>query len=773
RLEDLLAQVRDGHCQLGPLEIERCVLIVDRLDDFLGRVRAGERIRSDLVDHFMDEELPQLLAELEAEESAPETTVEPEAVEANSDVDEDEIEISAVSSAADGTVFELRVEEEATTDPEPEQDAEPRKELSRFATESPSDIVRKLASMAEEIERQKVVEQEEKAQSEENSGRQEEVRHNTQDADIKEVKATEQSKELPVEVPKEESTKPAPLATSAFQSIVPKPVKAPVVETIDLPKEHQLSTESSLPNFVRQAISNQRQQPTAASGSARVPGKLLDSLLSQSAESLVAQQRVENRIDEFLTTGSQLRQWKYDWIETSCHIQQILRQRQNDDSSASDSAEVEQLLSLMQQFINETGERIQTIASSFDEASGQLSDERRQMATVSDAVHDQIQQLRMVPFSQACRGLERTARDVAKATGKKIKIKVEGDTVALDRSVIEGLRDPLIHMVRNACDHGIEMPDVRKEHGKTVIGHVTVDARPGNGHVEISVSDNGAGLNMAKLRERAASLRLAENTSEQELARLIFLPGFSTKTEVSNFSGRGVGMDVVKSQIEALHGTVDVESKEGVGSSILIKVPLTLTRQHVMSFRAGGRVFGVSTANVERVMITTLSDLEQSDDGIFLNASGVEKVRVAVVAHCLGIAAMPAINDNLVNVIIVHHGEDRLALVVDEIIAERDAIVKGLGPILRRVRLVSGAIILPNGRPAPLLHLGSIVPVAIVRTYDDWLRLLNRKSVDLVVSDVDMPGMDGFMLTRAIKNSQQFEDIPVVLVTARDDAAST
>jgi two-component system chemotaxis sensor kinase CheA len=349
---------------------------------------------------------------------------------------------------------------------------------------------------------------------------------------------------------------------------------------------------------------------------------------------------------------------------------------------------------------------------------------------------------------------------------------------------------------------------------------VTVAAALRGAHVEVTVADDGRGLDVAAIRARARQQGLAAPADDRDLARLLFTPGFSTAKTLTSVSGRGVGLDVVKAQVEAMHGSVEVFSEALRGTRFVLTVPLTLTTVSALLVVAGGQTYALPTAGVRSLVRFTRGDLRPLGGCDVLTLDG-QPLRVADLAQVLGLPHGQAEPRARQVAVVVAVGQERAALVVDGALDEQETVVKGLGPRIRHTPLVSGATLLPSGRVALLLNLGAVLeavagggaaslsattPVptsaqgaptphrllvaedslttrALVKSIleahgyqvdtaadgqDAWGRLQERR-YDLVVSDVDMPRMDGFALVEAIRGSGRLARLPVVLVTAREN----
>jgi two-component system chemotaxis sensor kinase CheA len=442
----------------------------------------------------------------------------------------------------------------------------------------------------------------------------------------------------------------------------------------------------------------------------------------------------------------------------------------------------------------------------------ELLSDRLMLTQAVSGLDEEVRRARTLPFAEACEGLERILRDVARGTGKQARLELDGGALELDRSLLQGLREPLLHLVRNAVAHGLETPEERHRAGKAEEGRVTLAARLTGGRVQVSVEDDGRGLELDSIRARARAKGWEVPEDAATVARLIFQPGLSTASLVTAVSGRGVGLDVVRSHVEALRGQVDVSFRPGAGTRFVMDVPLTLSTLRVLRVSAGGQHFALPAESVERLLRLAPTEVRQLE-GRALWADEKELVPLTSLAAVLGLPAQPP-RARLATVVLTT-GHLRAALAMDEVIAEQEVLVRGLGSRVRRARHVSGVAVLPDGRMELLLQPASLVRAAegrpttaplfpvpaaqrkrprILLAEDSpttraleqslleaagyevlacadgaeaWERL-QRTGADALVSDVEMPRMDGFALTEAVRASPRFSRLPVVLVTARD-----
>ncbi|MFO0582415.1 MAG: chemotaxis protein CheA [Anaeromyxobacter sp.] len=325
-----------------------------------------------------------------------------------------------------------------------------------------------------------------------------------------------------------------------------------------------------------------------------------------------------------------------------------------------------------------------------------------------------IMKARMVPIGPVFYPHARTVRDLSTAQGKHARLVVEGADVEVDTSVVEQIRDPILHMVRNALDHGVETPDARRAAGKDPMATVTLRAFQEAGSMVIEVQDDGAGLDRARIAAKAAAKGILEDpsrASDEEIARAIFEPGFSTNDVVTDVSGRGVGMDVVRRNVEALRGSVGVSSAPGQGTTISMRVPLTLAI--IQGFRVR-----ISDQTYILPLDAVVECLELPAGGDANAVTGVMNVRGKPLAY-LRLRAMfgvPARAGARENIVVIRHGGHTAGLAVDALLGESSTVIKPLGALFRNLPGVAGSSILGDGRVALILDVGGLVREALKRT---------------------------------------------------------
>lgn len=336
-----------------------------------------------------------------------------------------------------------------------------------------------------------------------------------------------------------------------------------------------------------------------------------------------------------------------------------------------------------------------------------------QMDRVTTDLQNVVMKVRMVPVGQVFNRFPRMIRDLSRELNKEVNLIIEGEETELDRTVIDEIGDPLVHLLRNALDHGVEHPDDRKACGKDPVGEVRLIARHEGNNVVIMVEDDGKGINPDIIKAKAVEKGLitqadADRMDASEAVRLVFLPGFSTASVITDVSGRGVGMDVVKTKIESLGGMVDVETKINEGSKFKIRLPLTLAIIQALMVKVCEEIYAIplgsidSTINIKADQIKTI----QNQEVILLRGQIIPIVRLANVLKVED--NMPQNTDELF-VVIVHMGDHRAGVIVDTLIGQQEIVIKSLGKLLAGIKVIAGATILGNGQVALILDVGSLI----------------------------------------------------------------
>ncbi|MGQ0700073.1 MAG: chemotaxis protein CheA [Panacagrimonas sp.] len=344
---------------------------------------------------------------------------------------------------------------------------------------------------------------------------------------------------------------------------------------------------------------------------------------------------------------------------------------------------------------------------------GEIARAVRDLDFITRGLQGTVMQVRMQPVGKVFSRFPKLARDVARGLGKQIEVTLIGQETDLDKNLVEALGDPLMHMVRNSVDHGIEMPDVRVAKGKPAAGQLKLEARQEGDHIRITVRDDGAGIDPERIRNKAVEKGLlttdaAARLSHDESLQLIFLPGFSTKEQVSDLSGRGVGMDVVNNAILALNGSIHIESQPGHGSAIHLRVPLTLAILPALMVDAGKRQFALPLAMVADVFALDPHSIRKVGSWNVVPLKR-ENLRLIDLEDWAGAADTTATSGNSRHVVVVMLAEERFGLIVRQVRGREEVVIKPLGASLRGLAGVAGATVTPQGRVALIVDIPGLV----------------------------------------------------------------
>lgn len=341
----------------------------------------------------------------------------------------------------------------------------------------------------------------------------------------------------------------------------------------------------------------------------------------------------------------------------------------------------------------------------------ELTETLEQMDRVTTDLQNIVMKVRMVPVSAVFNRFPRMVRDVSKELNKEINLTIEGEETELDRTVIDEIGDPIMHLLRNSLDHGVEHPDDREAKGKPRTGEVGLIARHEGNNVVIMVTDDGAGINADVIRRKAVekgmiSQEEADKLDDADAVRLIFLPGFSTAEKITDISGRGVGMDVVRSKIEALSGHVDVETKIDEGSVFKIKLPLTLAIIQAMLVKVQEEMYAIPLGSIDSTINIQPTDIKtvRNKEVIVLRGEIIPIIRMEETLQ------VPHVKDSdEIFVVVVHAGEAKAGIVVDNLIGQQEIVIKTLGNLFAGLKMFSGATVLGDGRVALILDVATMM----------------------------------------------------------------
>lgn len=334
------------------------------------------------------------------------------------------------------------------------------------------------------------------------------------------------------------------------------------------------------------------------------------------------------------------------------------------------------------------------------------------LENVTTNLHESVMKVRMVPIESVVSKFPRMIRDLSKKLDKKMELYMTGEETELDRTVVDEIGDPLMHLLRNSADHGLESADVRVQRGKPAVGSIFLDAYQDGNNVVIEVRDDGNGIDVEAVKNKAlergaVTPEQAANMTDKEIIDLLFLPSFSTAKKVTDVSGRGVGLDVVKSKIEALSGEVEVKSKLGEGSTWIIRLPLTLAIIQALMVVVGGEKYAISLGAIQTIEDIAPEDIRlvQNKEVIHLRGSVIPLIRLS---NVLDVESTKSPEEHLM-VVIVKKGDKLAGLVIDDMIGQQEIVIKSLGKYIKQCKFISGATILGDGEVALILDANALI----------------------------------------------------------------
>ncbi len=346
------------------------------------------------------------------------------------------------------------------------------------------------------------------------------------------------------------------------------------------------------------------------------------------------------------------------------------------------------------------------------EANSGFNEHIEYLESVTTNLHESVMKVRMVPIESVVNKFPRMIRDLSKSLNKKMELYMTGEETELDRTVVDEIGDPLMHLLRNAADHGLESAEVRAQRGKPAEGSIFLDAYQDGNNVVIEVRDDGNGIDVEAVKKKALERNVitpeqASNMTDKEIINLLFLPSFSTSEKVTDISGRGVGLDVVRSKIESLSGEVEVKSQLGVGSTWTIRLPLTLAIIQALMVIVGGEKYAISLGSIQTIEDIAPEEVKLVENKEVINLRGtvIPLIRLPKV---LDIESTRSEDENLV-VVIVKKGDKMAGLVIDELIGQQEIVIKSLGKYIKQCKFISGATILGDGEIALILDANALI----------------------------------------------------------------
>ncbi|MEG4231243.1 hybrid sensor histidine kinase/response regulator [Microcoleus sp. Pol11C3] len=616
-----------------------------------------------------------------------------------------------------------------------------------------------------------------------------------------------------------------------------------------LPSEHELLQAQNLPAASGQAAPSAPEPTVRGSSSSsyrietiRVTTQNLDDLMTQAGELTVTTNRLVHRLAEIEKLTDLWEDWSREAFINRLELHQIETDKIETDKNASQQNTI---FIQLQNYYQRTEEHLELLGSLVKQLKNRVDEDTGRLELITEGLESGIRTLRLLPLSTIFNLFPRAARDLAKREGKQVQLVIEGGETLADKRILEEMKDPLMHMIRNAIDHGIETTAEREKLGKPPGATLRIKGYHTASNIIIEVADDGQGLNLDRIKQTAVKRNICTPEelavmTENQIQLLIFAPGFSTRTFVTEVSGRGVGLDVVRANVEALKGTIQVESISGQGCTIRLQLSTSLATANVLICRVKSIAYALPIKFVEMAMLVASSDIftVEGKETIICNT---QPVSVAYLVDLLELNNRGGLPNNLElrpeswqelnreimgesltsnspkkSCIILKVGEEKLGLFIDDLIEAQDVVIKPQSQLLKRVRNVSGATILGTGEVCMVLNPHDLIksvrqqvspravsgvrsPIETVsrkqvillaedsistRTQEkrilegagyevvtavdglDAFHKLKTRYFDAVISDVQMPNLDGLALTIKIREQKEYSELPIILVTS-------
>ena len=595
----------------------------------------------------------------------------------------------------------------------------------------------------------------------------------------------------------------------------PTPAPHPIEDTITNHNGDTYPTTAAMPVLLPPFIQPEKTSPHHPNAdnyrieSIRVETRNLDALMTLGGELTVTKIRVAHRLSDLENIVNLCEEWSRDVFINRFTLDEIQR------TAATNS--LKQIQNLHQSY----EEHLERLGLLVENLKNYLYEDSTRLDVISSELEEGIRTLRLLPLSTIFNLFSRLVRDLSRQQEKQVELIIEGGETRADKRILEEMKDPLTHIIRNAIDHGIELPADRIAAGKSPVATIRLHGYQTANHIILEISDDGRGLDIEAIKRTALKRGVCReeelaSLSDHQIQSLIFSPGFSTRTFVTEVSGRGVGLDVVRTNVERLKGSIQVESNPGQGCTIRLKLCTTLATAHVLLVAINNIPYAIPVEFVEMARLLPIDDIFtlEGRDTMIVDNQPVSIARLGDLLELPSSAEIPLFTNNQsVSCIILKIGQERLGLIVDALLDEQDVVLKSQSKLLQRVRNVSGTTILGTGEVCVVLNPQDLIKsvqrqsqtiisapatdtakrkqvillvedsiatrtqekrilesagyevITAVDGLDGYTKLKER-NFDAVVSDIQMPHLDGLELTEKIRQHKEYSELPIILVTS-------
>lgn len=556
-----------------------------------------------------------------------------------------------------------------------------------------------------------------------------------------------------------------------------------------------------------------------------VESSKLDAMVNQIGELIATKIKTTKQLSELNNLNDRLEDWQKDFSKLIRHMKSYDKRysKQENEGDSSSIIFIKQMLNAL----TEQNQRLNSIVSGIAQIQRSNIEDDLKMRILIDDFDGMIKNIRVLPLATVFHLFGRMVRDIAKESGKEVELTISGSETSADKKIIEEIKNPLIHILRNSVDHGIETPKRRIELGKNPTGHIQISAKHLDNKILIEVIDDGQGFNIDKIKEKALTKGFLtsdelNDMSDEEIMNIVFLPGFTTGEEVTSISGRGVGMDVVKSKIAQLNGNVKIVSEFNVGSKIQIELPVTMATLTAFLVQSAGQTFALPMSVVNAVICKNSSEILQAHECSTILHNG-KNIPVYNLAHLLNIKDTQEKRE-INTIIIIETANKTIGVIVNKLLGEQEILHKKLSPPLYRIKNISGVTTLATGETCLILNANDLIKsstlqnakkIAITqpqsnlieekksklmqknilviddsittRTLEknilssagftvvtannpiEAMKKINETHFDIILTDIEMPEMSGFEFLSQMKDNELYANIPIVIMSSLGD----